>query len=344
MASTSIVRFRPVGPWRFGPDSGARDRVDSICHSDALFSAVTHAMARLGSLEDWLAATTNESNTPAVRFSSLFPFQRETLFVPPPRSVWPPPASARIRYKAAKLVPVEVIQSLLSDQPIDEDRWILDGESECLVPSDRNRTGGPFRTAVRSNIAVDRLSQGVLEPHSTACLEFSPEAGVWMLVVFADDEARNRWSGPVRGALKLLSDTGLGGERSRGWGRSADPEWADGDSIFLQPSEEQPTAHWLLSVYDPASDDEVDWATGSYSTLTRSGRIESSNRWGDLKQTTRMIAEGSVLVSAQQPRGSVRNVAPEGFPHAVYRAGYAVSVPIPWRPSGTSIRPAEGTS
>ena len=51
------VRFRPVGPWRFGPDSGARDRVDLIYHSDALFSAVCSAMSQLGLAEEWLQAT-----------------------------------------------------------------------------------------------------------------------------------------------------------------------------------------------------------------------------------------------------------------------------------------------
>jgi hypothetical protein len=51
------VRFHPVGPWRFGPDSGARDRVDLIYHSDALFSAVCSAMTQLGFAEEWLEAT-----------------------------------------------------------------------------------------------------------------------------------------------------------------------------------------------------------------------------------------------------------------------------------------------
>ena len=40
-----IVKFRPLGPWRFGPDSGARDRVDTIYHSDSLYSAVTGAIS-----------------------------------------------------------------------------------------------------------------------------------------------------------------------------------------------------------------------------------------------------------------------------------------------------------
>jgi hypothetical protein len=52
-----LVRFRPTGPWRFGPDSGARDRVDLLYHSDTLYSACCSAFRQLGMLEEWLAAT-----------------------------------------------------------------------------------------------------------------------------------------------------------------------------------------------------------------------------------------------------------------------------------------------
>lgn len=320
------VRFRPVGPWRFGPDSGARDRVDSICHSDTVFSAVTHAMDRLGWLNEWLEAAVQ----PAVRFSSLFPFQRDTLFVSPPRNLWPPPPSGKIRYKAARLAPLAVIETLLAEKPLDEDRWILDGESACLIPSDRNHSGGPFRVSVRSGCAVDRLSAGRVAPHSAACLEFAADAGLWMQVVFADEEARAVWADRVKGAVKLLADSGIGGERSRGWGRSAEPEWHDDDVIPHKQSEGHETAYWLLSLYAPAAEDSIDWNGGNYSTLSRSGRIESAERFGEMKSATQMVEEGSVLLSPSAPRGALHNVAPEGFPHPVFRAGFAVSVEIPW--------------
>jgi hypothetical protein len=48
-----------------------------------------------------------------------------------------------------------------------------------------------------------------------------------------------------------------------------------------------------------------------------------------VKKPSLMIAEGSVLLAAQPLRGGVRDIAPEGFPHPVLRAGYAVSVPLP---------------
>jgi hypothetical protein len=80
----------------------------------------------------------------------------DTLLVVPPRSLWPPPESTKIRYKGAHFVPLAVIQALLSDQAIDEDRWAVDGESECLIPSGSHGRG-PFRVALRSSAGVDRL-------------------------------------------------------------------------------------------------------------------------------------------------------------------------------------------
>jgi hypothetical protein len=52
-----LIKLRPTGPWRIGPDSGVRDRVGRVYHSDALFAAVSQAMAQLGRLDEWLDAT-----------------------------------------------------------------------------------------------------------------------------------------------------------------------------------------------------------------------------------------------------------------------------------------------
>lgn len=337
------VRFRPAGPWRFGPDSGARDRVDLIYHSDALFSAVSSAMAQLGMLKEWLEATAAPASgaidTPAVRFSSLFPFFGDTLLAVPPRSLWPP-ESAKIRYKGAHFVPLSVIEALLADKAMDEERWAVDGESECLVVANQGR--GPFRVVLRSSAGVDRLENAAVEVHSTACLEFTRAGGMWTVVQFSDDAALSRWQAPVRSALLLLADSGLGGERSRGWGRSEAPEWQPWTPPQV-PAPQAPSsqsggaeqtgdrAHWLLSLYTPAENDTVDWRRGNYATVSRRGRIESSARWGEEKQPTMMIAEGSVLLASSDLRGAASNVAPEGFPHPVYRAGFAVTVPIPWK-------------
>ena len=428
-----VVKLRPVGPWRIGPDSGARNRVDFIYHSDSLYSAVTSAMARLGSLEEWLDATAR-GGAPAVCFSSCFPFIEEIGFVVPPRTIWPPQSpglSSRIRWKSARFVPLGIVQAILAGQKLDENHWSVDGASECLVPAGRP---GPFRTGLRSNAAVDRLT-GSVERHSTACVEFRPGSGLWTVVSFRDEPAHRQWADRVKAAFRLLADTGFGGERSRGWGRSEMPEFIDGSlpemilpAITAAPREpepappvEEPPAErpplqeppaeelpaeaavseaelketpaleamtpgepdpqlpppdpdpqlptppeppapapepeppepapppepspvpplipepamsaapqfWLLSLFTPAADDSVDWARGNYAVLARGGRVDSPAGSGELKKQVQMIAEGSVLHSTAMPRGAAPNVAPEGFAHPVFRAGFALSIPLP---------------
>jgi CRISPR type III-A-associated RAMP protein Csm4 len=302
-------------------------------------------MERLGMLEEWLDASARAA-IPAVRFSSCFPFNGDTLYVMPPRSLWPPLASSKVRWKGARFAPLTLIQGILAGKPISEEGWAVDGASETLITMG---TQGPFRISVRSSAAVDRGGASV-EPHSSACLEFAPHAGLWMTAAFADDEAWVKWKGPVTAALRLLADSGFGGERTRGWGR-AEIEFSDKDPFaqfdfgwtFHTPysTTSGGDAWWLLSLYHPASDDPVDWKRGNYAVTTRSGRAESSAGWGESKRATRMITEGSVLVASAQPKGSVTDVAPEGFPHPVYRAGYALAIPIPLRPPVIREAPRE---
>ena len=493
-----VVKLRPSGPWRIGPDSGARNRVDVIYHSDSLYSAVTAAMSRLGWLEEWLDATAR-TGAPAVSFSSCFPYLGELAFVVPPRTVWPPASpsakAARIRWKSARFVPLSVVQAILAGQRLDDNQWSVDGPSDCLVPTGKP---GPFRTAVRSNAGVDRLT-GASERHSTACIEFRAGSGLWTVVSFTDEAAHESWSGKVKAAFRLLADTGFGGERSRGWGRSDAPEFIDGmlpdlilptltesaaatvepaepiEAAVLAPSpvvelavaasaEPEPAApppdvapkpelaapvdtepvamaepestpvaielepivgasksahvapetattepvaaaepepvvasepapvaaeiaapaaepvavaaepaiapepavatpepappaheptesaapatlaeaspqpvvagvpthpHWLLSLFTPAAADSVDWRRGNYTVLPRGGRVDSPAGSGELKKQIQMVAEGSVVYAETAPRGSAADVAPDGFAHPVFRAGFAVAIPLP---------------
>jgi hypothetical protein len=48
-----------------------------------------------------------------------------------------------------------------------------------------------------------------------------------------------------------------------------------------------------------------------------------------LKKQLPMVADGSVLYSASVLRGSAPDVAPDGFAHPVFRAGFALSIPLP---------------
>ena len=64
--------------------------------------------------------------------------------------------------------------------------------------------------------------------------------------------------------------------------------------------------------------------------LARGGRIESPSLGsGELKKQIQMVAEGSVLYSDGVPMGAAADVAPDGFAHPVFRAGFALAIPLP---------------
>jgi CRISPR type III-A-associated RAMP protein Csm4 len=322
-----LVKFRPAGPWRFGPGNGARDRVDVIGHSDSVYAAVCSAMSHLGELEEWLSATARAVE-PAVRFSSLFPFQGRTLFAPPPQHLWPPALAQRLRFRSARFAPLALIQDLVAEQAWREERWEVDGVSGCVIHS-----GGqsPFRETIRSAAAVDRLT-GASVAHETACIEFNQNCGLWLVAEFASAEAAAAWRPRVEAALRWLGDAGFGGERSRGWGRSEEVDLQAGylPDLLMPASGEHPpvTGYWMLSLYSPATGDEVDWDRGDYRLTVRQGRVD---RGGALQRSLRMIAEGSVVLALRRPTGAAHDVAPANHAHPVFRAGFPVAIALPWR-------------
>jgi CRISPR type III-A-associated RAMP protein Csm4 len=346
-----LIKLRPLGAWRYGPAEGGHDSVDTLYRSDRLFSAVTLAMQRLGFLDEWLAASANAAK-PAVVFSSLYPFQGDTLYAIPPATLWPPPLAllhspspvflTKIRWKTARFVPLSVIDSLMTGQPILADQWLPDPESGCLLRRDRP-SASPFRVVVRSTAAVDRLNKASVESKAMACVEFEPAAGLWTVARFADSAAEQTWSRRLQAALRLLSDSGFGGGRSKGWGQTQTAEFQPGTwPALLLPklgrllratpaadSAEAPGLFWLLSLYSPATSDTVDWSGGNYSLSARGGRVESNAGPGAVKKTVRMVNEGCVLSSQQEPIGAAVDVAPEGFAHPVYRSGLALALRLP---------------
>lgn len=347
MQQALVIRLRPTGPWRYGPGEGGLDRVDTLYRSDRLYSALTLAMRDLGFLEEWIHATARGSSP--VALSSLFPFQGESLFAIPPATAWPPAPGlvntpspvflSKIRWKAARFVPLTLIDSLLTGQSILADQWLPDPESGCLLRRDRP-SSSPFRLITRHSAMVDRLSRNSFETHSAACVEFEPGSGLWSIVRFSDEPAESAWSGRIQAAFRLLTDTGFGGGRSRGWGQSQSPEFQRGTwpGVLLPKvarvtqkngSENNNNAgsqFWLLSLYSPGASDRNDWAAGNYELTLRAGIGTKA---------LRMIAEGSVIVAQSEPAGQAVDVAPDGFAHPVYRSGLALALELPSIEIGT---------
>ena len=338
-----LIRLRPITPWRIGPDHGALDQSEAVLHSDALYSALCLAFEQLGWLEEWLNATADPYSMPAVRFSSCFPWQRGLLFAPPPLGLWPPPAetpgaASKLRWKGAKLVPTTVIAALLRGEALDEKAWSVDPYSGCLIPTGGRFPTGPFRRMRRSSVAVDRVTGSNIQPWAAGCLQFAPASGLWCAAEFVNATAYAVWAPKLTCAFRLLADSGLGGLRSRGFGRSRTPDLQPGTlrDLLLPGSQAdqfapQATSRswWLLSLFSPGASDKVAWGSGNYALIERSGRVGSHAGAGLVKKSSRLVKEGSLVVSEGALTGSVRDVAPEGAPHPVWRAGFAVALELP---------------
>jgi len=350
MQPAVFIRLRPRGPWRYGPGDGGQDRVDTLFRSDRLYSALTLAMRQLGFLDEWIQATA-QATVPAVVLSSLFPFQGDTLFAPPPATLWPPPLSlvttpspvflTKVRWSAARFVPLALIESILTGQRILADQWIPDAASGCLLRRDRP-SSSPYRVVTRSGAAVDRVTGSFVHPRTSACVEFESGSGLWTAIRFANEKVHSTWNDRVQSAFRLLSDSGFGGRRTSGWGQTAAPEFQSGawPALILPKlartaqsngsSGDEALSYRLLSLYSPSASDHVDWREGSYDSTVRAGRVETNAPGsGAEKKRVRMITEGSVIKAGAEPAGTAVDVAPDGFPHPVYRAGFALSLALP---------------
>jgi hypothetical protein len=130
----------------------------------------------------------------------------------------------------------------------------------------------------------------------------------------------------------ILPDAGLDpAARRRGDAASSAPVEAAEVEDAPEPPAAPPgvTSHWLLSLFTPGVGDAVDWKRGNYTVIARGGRIDSPAGFGERKKQLQMVAEGSVLVAGDTIHGAAPDVAPEGFAHPVFRAGFALSIPLP---------------
>ena len=377
MQSAMLIRLRPRGPWRYGPGDGAPDRVDVTFRSDRLYSALTLAMRQLGFLEPWLDATAR-ADTPPFAWSSLFPFQGDTLFAPPPATAWPPRPQlvtssspiflSKLRWNAVRFIPLALIESILMGQPILADQWLPDPESGCLLRRDRPSIS-PFRNSTRFTAPVDRLSGLSQSASSLACIEFEPSSGLWAVVRFRDAEAESAWADRIAGGFRLLADSGFGARRTCGWGHAQTPEiqrgaWPDllfpkaAPAIASNGNQAGSGAglYWLLSLYSPAPADAVDWSSGNYQLTIRGGRVDNAAAAVSEKKVVRMITEGSVIAALSEPAGAFVNVAPDHFSRPIRRSGLALAVALPSvmaapaehtaesRPEGVETAPGESTA
>ncbi len=298
--------------------------------ADTLFSAVCQTWRIFhgeGHLTDFLARY--ETDEPFL-LTSAFPFAADIRFFPKPLGIDPKirfsdddrKALKRVRYLSERRFR-QIINGELSvpdDADLIRDKdlvnegqlWIHDADKHpCTV----------WTTDKRPRVTLDRQS-AASEIWHLGGVKFHQGCGLWFGAKFDTEETQTQ----IETILRVLGDTGIGGERSAGYGlfdiRSKPAEIE---------SEREGDRFVTLSPICPRDADELDRLIQNgvgYTLEERSGWIGSVEGSHLRRQQVWMFGEGSVLNGDGSRVGRLVDLRPEACPHPVWRYAYAWPIKI----------------
>ena len=182
------------------------------------------------------------------------------------------------------------------------------------------------KSRTRQRVAVDRLG-GESDTFFFGETFFGdkPESGWWFLAEFDTKDAQEKFEA----ALRLLGDTGIGADRTTGYGHF---EFETRQIDFPKPK--NPAGAMLLSLWFPA-ENERDLFGNPHSRWELELRRGWVTRLGGttiMREPVLMFGEGSVFFGTQKLDGTWADVTPnppEGeIKPKTYRWGWALSIPI----------------
>ena len=360
-------RLLPRSPLHLGERGVGMEETSVTIRADTLFSALCVTLRELG--EDLSALCrgfprayapahghiyleAGDSDEPPFLLSSTFPFAGDVFFLPRPmlRPVDVPTdlaPSLGKTLKKVRFVSKPIFEAMLRGTSLrpflakgdgrggfrtdvflqDGALWVTPDELATLAAW-RDDISGRYRLwakTVAPRVTVDRVNSHS-QVYGVGQVHFARGAGLYFLAQFRDENVRKR----IERALRVLGDSGIGGERSSGYGQF---EIASIERFQLQePDEDASNGFCTLSPFWPGPDevDVVNAPSASYLLLPRRGWIASPDGMNLRRRTVRMLAEGTVL--PLKPRGALVDVKPieplpvRNVPHDVWRYGMAFPV------------------
>ena len=328
---TYYINFR--SPLHLGRRGVGLEETETSIPADTLFSAICQTWrAFYGEeyLTDFL--TQYETGEPFL-LTSAFPFVGDIRFFPKPLIDLKVNADddrkklKKVRYLSEKrfrqIVNGEVIASDHAD--LIEDKNLVNDGQLWIHDDERSRfQDNPivWKTDKRPRVTLDRQSSASEIWHLKA-VKFNRGCGLWFDAKFGTEEAQAR----IGTILRVLGDTGIGGERSSGYGTF------DVHNKPAEPQSESETDRFVtLSPIYPRDADELNGLIQGddvgYALAERSGWIGSAEGNGLRRQQVWMFAEGSVLAGNGVGVGRLVDLTPAGCPHPVWRYAYAWPIKI----------------
>jgi CRISPR-associated protein Csm4 len=309
--------------------------------ADTLFSALCSAWRELYGVEglrndilDWF--TDVDGGSEPFVLSSAFPCAAGVRFFPKPLArlasitvhEGDDKAFKRVQYVSEGVFTrmVSGVEAALTFQQADcingNTVWVTEDERKNLADWTDDETGDIvlWKTHVVPRVTLDRLTSASEIWHFGE-VHFAEGVCLWF-AVDVNSEHGETLRRRFRACLRVLGDTGLGGERGAGRGLF---------TVFDPTDEQLPEAKSLgrfitLSPLCPKAS-ELDILINGHATyemLPRRGWVTSPEASNLRRKMVWMLAEGSVLTHPGTGHiGQLVNVKPDACPHDVWRYGYA---------------------
>lgn len=355
MGAIEIYKLVPHTAFHFGLRGVGVEETAPFCPADTLFSALCLTLREWepdGSqaLEAWLKGfpPLNEGAPPPLRLSSAFPYAGGVCFFPKP--MVPANLTGEARQTQAKtlkkirFISEGILRAWLNHEPLNAelcDEHLLHGGRVWVTGDERDKLGvfqdrtGIIRmwaNQVLPRVTIDRATSRSLV-YQAGVVRFQAGAGLFLLVEFLGDRAeaeRKR----LTTLLQVLGHSGLGGERSSGYGQFE----MEGPGPFNGFGAMQGERFMTLSPYHPTWP-EVETGVledgAAYKLLTRRGWVGSLEGLALRRRLVRLLSEGSVLChTSRTSYGDLVDVTPldekgnEALSHKVWRYGLAFPVPV----------------
>ncbi len=295
-----------------------------LARSETLWAALLTAWVRLAGTSEPLApprAQDLDTWHPPFRLSSAFPFVDHTLYFPLPFARLPgedrerrqDPALRKL-LKKVRFIPKPLFERWLQGQPFEPAHFDALEQGWQHLQSHLQEYQEPHVALGHAAFQSQIYYVGVAT--------FHPRAGLFFLVEPSQQDLE-----PLRAALNLLAEEGLGGRRSQGLGRFT---WHEAQVQLQVP--EAADAFVLLSSLNPCPEflqsPEV-LQKSSYALYESKGwALSPVTKHQAFRKPVWMFGEGSVF--PREPRGRLLDVTPYDWqaPHPVYRHGIAFAVPL----------------
>ena len=335
MGTYTVYRLKFKTQLHLGRATGAAqtgslglEKTETYIPADTLFSALCQTWATFydtASLTDFLNQYTAENESLPFTLTSAFPFAHDIYFFPKPLIF----KSTSKKSKRVQFVSRSLFENIITgnQSTFDEkdEKNVITGEKVWVNSEEKKQLKkamdeklNVWETTTRPRVSIDRQTEESSIWH-VETVQFNTDCGLWFAVNYNSDETKQK----IETLLRVLGDNGIGGERNAGYGLF------DFDEVALEiPTSEDSTQFVTLSPICPKSSEQLEHLLKgdiAYNLNPLTGWVTSAGAASQRKQIN-MFAEGSVLNTCGKPVGRLVDLTPKGYPHPVYRYGYAWQV------------------